>query len=110
MITRESLDEAIAEMNGQRNPDANTCLKLASYYTIKDKLFPDREQPTIEAYSYTPPPPDDRISYTSGTDFGQRVSGKASADVLRRIDEVLSSLYVINPPLYNRIIREMEDI
>ena len=45
MITENDLQEAIAECEGVRNPTANTCLKLAAFYTIKDKLYPE---PQIE--------------------------------------------------------------
>ena len=34
MITEQDLLEAIAECQGQRNPNANTCIKLAAYYII----------------------------------------------------------------------------
>ncbi len=40
MITEHDLQEAIAECQGKRNPDANTCIKLAAFYTIKEHLFP----------------------------------------------------------------------
>ena len=114
MITKDQLDEAIAEMQGQLHPNADTCLKLASYYTIKNELFPEQEpKPQIErSYSFDPPPtePDDTIGYSSETDFGRSVNGRKSHDVMQRIDEVMSALYVINPPLYKRILRELEDI
>ena len=36
MITRRDLLEAIDKCQGQKNPNANTCIKLAAYYTILD--------------------------------------------------------------------------
>ena len=44
MITEKDLQEAIAECEGQRNPNANTCVKLAAFYIIKDHLFPQQEE------------------------------------------------------------------
>ena len=41
MITEQDLQAAIAECEGVRNPTSNTCLKLAAYYTIKDKMYPN---------------------------------------------------------------------
>ena len=39
MITEKDLQEAIAECIGQRNPNANTAIKLAAFYTIKRELY-----------------------------------------------------------------------
>ena len=41
MITEQDLQEAIAECQGERHPNANTCMKLAAFYTIKNELYPD---------------------------------------------------------------------
>lgn len=111
MITEEQLNEAIAEMQGQRNPNAGTCLKLASYYTIKNELFP-KEQPhqIASSYSYAAPPEQSTIAFDSDTDFGKSVNGKDITDVLRKLDEVMTALFVINQPLYKRILRELADI
>ena len=40
MITEKDLQDAIAECQGERKPNANTCIKLAAYFTIYDHLFP----------------------------------------------------------------------
>lgn len=113
MITENQLNEAIAEMQGQRNPNVSTCLKLASYYTIKDKMFPKEQPPTIDTgYSYAPAPVVERttIEYVSDTDFGKSVEGKEISVVMKKLDEVMTGLFVINPPLYRRILRELADI
>ena len=39
MITEKDLQEAIAEGQGQRNPNANTCIKLAAFLTIRKEMF-----------------------------------------------------------------------
>lgn len=112
MITENQLNEAIAECNGQRSPNASTCLKLASYYTIKRELFPDkREQPQIDGYSYAAPPviADNVISYTSDTEFGKLVNGMDINDVLGRIDEVLKGVYIVDNSLYRRIMRDLRE-
>lgn len=51
MISREELDEAIKECI--ENPrSTQVCQALASFYIIKDKLYPDNEMPIME-YSYS---------------------------------------------------------
>ena len=63
MITKHDLQEAIAECEGQRNPTANTCIKLAAFYTIKQHLFPDEEF----NYSFAPVPSENsnKVEYDS---------------------------------------------
>ena len=100
MITREQLDEAICEMQGQRHPDANTCIKLASYYTIKNEMFP-REGPS---YSYDPPPTTIELDGV----LGDAVRRDGAETVLAKLDKVIADLSIINPPLYRAILRELE--
>lgn len=38
MITEDALLDAIRECREERNPNANTCLKMASYYILLDHL------------------------------------------------------------------------
>lgn len=112
MITETQLNEAIAECNGRRNPDASTCYKLASYLTIKREMFPEKkESPQIEGYSYAAPPviTDNTISYTSDTEFGKLVNGMDINDVLGRIDEVLKGVYIVDNSLYRRIMRDLRE-
>ena len=44
MITERDLQEAIAECNGERNPNANTCIKLAAFLTIQKEMFGKPEE------------------------------------------------------------------
>lgn len=103
MISRHELEEAIAECNGQRNPNANTCLKLASFYTIMDHL--DKESATpVEysgGYSYDAP------VYESGTEFGRAIRGKGQHEVLEAIDELMETLRVFQPKLYSAFINKI---
>ena len=57
MITEQDLREAIAECQGQRNPNANTCIKLAAFLTIQRELYgkEQEDEPNVmpaRAYSY----------------------------------------------------------
>ena len=47
-----ALDEAIAECQGQRNPDSKTCMMLAAFLTIKKELYPEHYSPP--GYSFAP--------------------------------------------------------
>ena len=104
MITEKDLLEAIAECQGERNPNANTCIKLAAYYTILNEIKKD-DEPYIQSYSYEP---DDRIQYESGTEFAQVVNGHKADEVMAVMDELMTALKVINPRMYAGVLRKFE--
>ena len=110
MITEKDLNEAIAECQGVRNPDANTCIMLAAFYTIKDKLFPTQVALEERQYSYDPPPNtiENVIEYESDTDFGSAIYGKDVNEVLSVMDEAMEAIQVLQPPLYKSIMRKIE--
>lgn len=105
MITLNDLDEAIKECEGQRNPNANTALKLAAFYTIKNELYPAERQ-SLSGYSYAPPPTA-KISYDSGTEFGNAVAGKDPDAVLEIIDDLMTVLHSAQPRLHNKIVESI---
>ena len=108
MITEKDLVEAIAECQGTRNPNANTCLKLAAYYTILDHVKPEEEQPdrsaVVPQYSFSPPP---EQGYSSETEFGLLLNKKETNDVLECIDELMETLRIMQPKLYRAFIRKI---
>ena len=114
MITEHDLQEAIAECQGKRNPDAKTCIMLAAFYTIRDHLYPEKQQVQEDLpqprYSYSPAPDEveKTIDYVSDTDFGRLIDGRNAADVWPIIDELVSSaLSAVNPRLYDAFIRKL---
>ena len=109
MITERDLDEAIAECYGQRNPDAKTCLKLASFYTIKDHLNPKEEpQPIIYGYSgASEPQTTDTVAYSSDTEFGKIVKNIDAKKLMKAVDELAETIRVFDPRLYKAFIREI---
>lgn len=117
MITQQDLQAAIAECIGERNPNANTCIKLAAYYTIQNELYGnsdklENQQPQIEqAYSYAPPPDEveTTIDYESDTEFGRTVTGRKAADVWPLIDELVETVRIVNPRLYAGFMRKLEN-
>lgn len=113
MITEQDLEQAIAECQGERNPNANTCIKLAAFLTIKNEMFGDKDHfredtKMVPQYSYTAEPQvEEPIDYQSDTEFGKAVSGMYWQDVLPLIDELMSTLKVINRRLYDAVMRRL---
>ena len=116
MITEQDLQAAIAECQGQRNPNAGTCIKLAAFLIIQDHLFPEKSQLAKEkstgqlSYSYSASPDeqvDNSISYSSDTEFSQAIYGRDQAEIWPIIDELMSVLQATNIRLYNGVIRKI---
>lgn len=107
MITVDDLKAAIAECQGERNPNAQTCMKLAAYYTILREL-----EPEMSMYSYTPAPiaVKETVDYYSETEFGREIDGKDMATVVKLLDELMTTLSAIQPRLYEGVMRRLRDI
>lgn len=103
MINERELREAIAECQGEKNPNANTCIKLASYYTILDNISPRPE----ERYSYSIEPTN-KIMYDSGSQFSSLIIGRNTDDVIRIIDELMDAVHVLMPKLYKATIDKLK--
>ena len=110
MITEQNLYEAIAECQGQRNPNANTCIKLASYYTILEHLQKKEEKTPMPVYSYATaqePKNPEAITYSSETDFGQAVTGKNTEEVMQTMDELMTLIRAMAPRLYEGVMSRL---
>ena len=113
MITERDLQEAIAECQGQRNPNANTCIKLAAFLTIQKELFGNPEPlGNSDRFSYSGPVETivRTIDYPGDTDFSRAVDGKDPAKVLPVLDEIMEAVMVFNKPLYDAAIRKLDAI
>ena len=111
MITEQDLLEAIAECQGQRNPNASTCIKLAAFYTIKRELF---DQPKVAMpqsdYSYASAPDkkdDALVEMDSDTEFARMVVGRKQSEIMPVIDELMETVKMIHPRLYNAVLDKL---
>lgn len=92
MISEQELVDAITQYENSDNPTAQTCIALASFYAVKDRLYPKRQE------------------YSSDTEFGYYVA-KCSPDRLMEVmDELMDTLKVLNPQLYEGVIQRLSDI
>ena len=135
MITLHDLDEAIAECQGERNPNANTCIKLAAYYTIRNEMFggsseapesptqgadvrqgintrsgysgdTDRSRQSEQAETQS----ERFIEYNSGSEFSETIDGMDALEVWPIIDELMTVLQATNIRLYNGVMRKIEQL
>ena len=106
MITENDLLAAIAECQGQRNPNANTCIKLAAYYTILDHITGKTENVApveVPSYAYAAAP-----TYKSDSDFYKVASDLDYDTIMRVIDELMTTLSAVQPRLYAAVMRKLE--
>lgn len=103
MITMHDLDEAIAECQGQPHPNANTCIKLAAYLTIKESMT--EKDSTSGGVSFAAQP--QQAGLDSGSAFAKKIEGLPAEKVLALFDEVMDTLQVVNPRLYAAIMRKL---
>lgn len=113
MITEHDLLEAIAECEGERNPTANTCYKLASFYTILDRMRKGNDDMSVKTakaentinYSFDA----GTVTYTSATDFGQTITGKGEAFAWEVMDELMTTLQEMIPKLYTGVMHRLNE-
>lgn len=105
LIREEDLLDAIAECQGERNPDARTCRNLAAFYTILDHIQEKNDTKSIEdGYSYDAPP---TIEYQSNSDFSNVINGRDVNEIMPILDELMDTLIIVNPRLYDSVMRKL---
>ena len=109
MITQQDLQQAIAECLGQRNPTANTAIKLAAFYTIQRELYGEEKDagqlPASPAgYSFSPAPEQSLVDDPSDSDFARAIDGRPQKEIWPLMDELMDTLAAIHPKLYRAVL------
>ena len=107
MITEQDLQEAIAECQGQRNPNANTAIKLAAFYTIRRELFgEEKDAGPLPGYSYAAQPEtasEPMIQNDSDSEFARLIDGRPQKEIWPLMDEMMDTIHAIHPRLYRAV-------
>lgn len=114
MIREEELREAIAECQGERNPNANTCIKLAAYYSILDHMEPpaagssfSAAPETTEYVSPEQPADPDVISWEGDSEFARSVRELPVSHIMPIMDELMEVVKALQPRLYDGVMRKI---
>lgn len=114
MITEQDLKEAIAELQGRRNPTSTDCQKLAAYYTILDHLAEVtddeiRGASAMPPYSRTEPlQADNLVDYNFTCQaLKDGLNGHTNEKVYMILDELMNAVRVTNPELYRFAVRKL---
>ena len=113
MITEHDLQEAIAECQGQRNPNANTCIKLAAFLTLQKEMFGKGNValPEPSGYSFAQAPEEQTgeiIGRYGSTDFLTAIEGRNTQDVFLIMDELMDTMQVLQPRIYDSVMRKLD--
>ena len=103
MFTKAELIDAINELEEGRHSIQN-CAKLAAIYTVLDHLYPPEEM--LKGYSG-----ENKTSYYiedyGKSEFLQAIAGRDPRDMWLLMDELMQTLSVINPRLYDGVMRKI---
>ena len=101
MISNAEIRKAIAECQGDPNPNAYTCIKLAAYYTILN----NNEQ----QFSYASKPVD-VVRMNSDSEFFEAIRGADTNDILTVMDELMDGVKAMIPKLYNATLERLKNL
>lgn len=105
MITEKELTDAIRECETEPITP-NKVSKLADFYIIYEHLF---GQPYEADYSYANQI-EKTISVTGDSDFMKAVNGKDTEKVMAVVDELLEAVKVLQPRMYDGVLRRLSEI
>lgn len=102
MISIEQISGEIAALEAEK-PTHVLMQKLAALYTVRDHITIPQESPApVVAVSNTLPE-------AGISDFLQAVAGKGAESVLLILDELMDAVGVLNPALYQAVMRKVLD-
>lgn len=108
MISEHELLDAIEAVEGNCET-LSDCEKLAVYYTVYDHLFGKKDSHIERGYSLRPEDQrEEKISVPLvASEFLKVADGMNSRKFWEIIDELVSTIEVINPKLYDGLLRKM---
>ena len=115
MIEEKDLKQAITECEAERNPNVHTCMKLAAFYYLFDRMQGPADNPVgpAPAYSFAAgpsQPAETPILYDSGTEFAEVIAGRDPEDIWPIMDELMGVLENLHPKLYNAVLRKIDEL
>lgn len=80
-------------------------MMLAAFYIILDHMEDDVVLPQ---YSYAVEP-EDKVTYNNRSEFAKQIHGKEMGKVLGVIDELMSTLKILHPKLYDGVMMKIAE-
>lgn len=102
MLTQSELTDAINVLSNGKHSIQN-CEKLAAIYTVRDHLYP--AEPIERGYSAAND--NEQVGLYGQSDFLTAISRKKPVDAWLLMDELMQTLYAVNPRLYDSVMRKI---
>lgn len=102
MLSESELTDAIDVLSNGKHSIQN-CERLAAIFTVRDHLYPD--QPIERGYSAASNV--DQVGLYGDSEFLTAISRKNQVDAWLLMDELMQTLYAINPRLYDSVMRKI---
>jgi hypothetical protein len=103
-ITESELTDAINVLSNAKHTIQN-CEKLAAVYTVRDHMYPTK--PIERGYSANSNIADDVVGLYGRSDFLVAISEKKPSEAWLLMDDLMNTLYAINPRLYDSVMRRI---
>lgn len=108
MLDPKEIDIEIARLEyGESSYPAYA--KLATLYTIKNQMnkAEAKQQEPIQAYSLAASPEPAYTGRYGDSEFLREIEGQDQEDVFRIMDDLMDTLQVANPRVYNGVMRKI---
>ncbi len=107
MLDIREIDAAIVELE-RREATFSGCAKLADLYTVRAHII-GQDTPYEQKYS-TGKDPDikSRTDLYGNSDFLKAVSGKDALAAWSIMDELMDTLHIVNPRVYDSVIKKIK--
>ena len=81
------------------------CQKLAILYTVRDHLFPEvPKEARVEVYAET------YVETLGESEFTMALNGKSSKEAWAIMDELMETMEVLHPRIYNAVLQKLYEI
>ena len=100
MLDKKELEKAIQECE-DAPVSFDNAHKLATLYNLYDRQYSEKI-PITETYI------EEVIGYYGNTDFYKLIDGKQAESVWQVMNELMETLEVINPRLYEAVLRKLK--
>ena len=103
MLNKRELLNAISECESA-NENFQNCQKLATLYILYDHLYGEPAEPRTEIVRT------EVIEANGDSEFIQMIQGKRIQPVLDLVDELMETIKILQPRLYDSALRRLKDI
>lgn len=101
MISLETIEREINELECRRDTTYSVCQRLSWLYTVRDhlyaKIYPQEEKAGLK-------------SSLSGSDFLDAANGKPYESVMGIVDEHMETVRLLYPKTYEALVQRIRDL